>query len=99
MSKVISMNKKYKTRVGRDVRILCIDNCNDSKYCVVAIADGNVNTYTIEGLYYSYTTDDLDLIEVPEEKELWLEVYSVAKIVMQTFGFSPIIQMKHYDLG
>ena len=80
MSKLISMSKKYKTREGLDARILCIDNYyGDSDFPVIALVEGETSTYTVTGGFYSHKEDDSDLVEVPEEKESWLEVYSVTK--------------------
>ena len=76
MSKLISTDKKYKTRDGREARVLCIDNYyGDSDFPVIALVEGETSTYTVAGGFYSHREDDEDLIEVPEEKELWVEIF------------------------
>lgn len=80
MNNLISMDKKYKTRDGLEARVLCIDNYyGDGDFPIIALVEGETSTYTVTGGFYSHKEDDNDLIEVPEEKELWLEVYSVTK--------------------
>ena len=79
MSKLISMDKKYKTRDGRDVRLLCTDNlgvCAGS-YPVVAIVEGAASVFTATGGFYTESVEHgLDLIEVVQEHELWVEIFS-----------------------
>ena len=61
----IDMNKRYKTRDGEDVRILCTD-LDDIAYPVVAVTGkNNLETYTEYGKWHedSVSNDD-DLIEV-----------------------------------
>lgn len=78
MSELISMDKKYKTRGGLDARVLCIDNYyGDSDFPVIALVEGETSTYTVTGGFYSHKEDDCDLVEVPEEKELWVEIFYV----------------------
>lgn len=64
---MISMNKKYKTRSGQSVRVLCVDR-PDAKYPVIALVGdhGSVETFSIEGTYCpDVGSGELDLIEVP----------------------------------
>ena len=77
MSKLISMDKKYLTRSGLDVRVLCVDAGLEQHFNVVAIVNScTVVTYTSTGKYYSNLPEDtLDLVEQPEEKTVWLEIY------------------------
>lgn len=56
----IEMNKKYKTRSGIDVRIICVDK--GGKYPVVGIVGENIRTFTETGVSSLY--DDLDLVEI-----------------------------------
>lgn len=66
----IKMHKKYKTRDGRPVRILCVDRKSASgKYPIAAMVTfDNSNEvcsyYSIYGSYYDDSEDTLDLIEV-----------------------------------
>lgn len=78
MTNLISMDKKYKTRDGRDVRVLCVDNngaCAEG-YPVVAIVDGAVVAFTATGGFYPDSEErDMDLIEVVQEHIVWIEVF------------------------
>ena len=62
---MIEMNKKYRTRDGREVRVLCVDNDND-KFPVIAVIPKNTPyIFTKEGRFYSDKENtELDLIEV-----------------------------------
>jgi len=75
---MISMDKGYKTRDGRAVRVLCVD-MNQELYPVVAIVKGPAGgeytkTFTSYGIY---SVDDgvgthNDLIEVKPSVVFWL---------------------------
>jgi len=76
---MIDINKKYKTREGNDVRILCTD-FKDERYPVIAIVVDNdkserVISCTQEGIYSKYISNsEYDLIEVreePREGDVW----------------------------
>lgn len=56
----IQMNKKYKTRSGKDVRILCIDK--GGRYPVVGIVDSDVIFFTETGV--TWLQGNLDLVEI-----------------------------------
>lgn len=72
---LISMDKKYKTRDGRDVRVLCVDADNVG-YPVITLVDGTVYHYTKFGsCTRSQTQTPADLVEQPEEKTVWLEIF------------------------
>jgi hypothetical protein len=80
MNAKIDMSRKYKTRDGRDVRILCVDGPYNN-YPVVGIISGNCKTlewhhsgkYDVDGKL----PHDHDLIEVrPKVKvDFWINVY------------------------
>jgi len=70
----VSMDKKYKTRDGRDVRVLCVD-ASDDNYPVVALIGNEVYRFTSKGSFDIGYTRGYDLIEQPEEKTVWLEIY------------------------
>lgn len=78
MTNLISMDKKYKTRDGRDVRVLCVDNlglCAGS-YPVVAIVEGAASVFTATGGFYTESVEhELDLVEVVQEYVVWVEVF------------------------
>jgi hypothetical protein len=67
---MIDMNKKYQTRDGRAVRILCVDA--PSKLPVVGIVEGEhgVDTWSINGRYFTGASA-WDLIPVPTKHEGW----------------------------
>jgi hypothetical protein len=71
---LISMDKKYKTRDGRDVRVLCVDAC-EGHYPVVAVVDNEAWQMTKFGAFSAIDFTGNDLVEVPEEKTVWLEIY------------------------
>lgn len=63
----ISMDKKYKTRDGRPVRILCVDLKNQT-YPVLALvmkaSEETIITCTKDGDYVGNHEHELDLIEI-----------------------------------
>lgn len=71
----ISMEKKYRTRDGRDVRILCVDGHGD--YPVVGIViEGNSafpSSWKEDGRYFSSDTTNMDLIEVRSAEDVVFE--------------------------
>lgn len=80
---MISMDKKYKTRDGHDVRILCVDyNSIYIGSCVVGTykVDGDkefLTTWSAEGKLWSGRSSGMDLIEVKPriKREVWINVY------------------------
>lgn len=75
---MIDMNKKYRTRDGRAVRVLCVDR-EHSEYPVVALVNNSVVTYTKDGsvmIGLGLNADQFDLIEVKSEVIKWVNVYS-----------------------
>jgi hypothetical protein len=63
---MIDMNKKYRTRDGRQVRILCIDGPKE-RFSVIAVVDGYLLHYAPCGTFYAPERDccsSLDLVEV-----------------------------------
>lgn len=52
---------------GRKVRILCNDRKNGNVYNVVALKESvreeKIMTYTLDGLYWGYTTSKFDLVK------------------------------------
>jgi len=85
MTDNISMDKKYKTKSGQDVRILCIDA--PGIYPVVGyIFDGLdeddsispvtwTSTWTSAGRSLEIQEHKFDLIGVKEKKSFWLNIY------------------------
>jgi len=72
------MDKKYKTRDGRDVRVLCVDADNEH-FPVIGIVHGYACNFSRDGKWsetMSASGDSpRDLIEQPEEKTVWLEIF------------------------
>ena len=80
MTNLISMDKKYKTRDGKFVRVLCVDN-DDEEFPVIASIKGAALNFTSTGAFHTIPDYEhpLDLIETPQEHSVWVEVYSVTK--------------------
>lgn len=74
MGNLISMDKKYKTREGKDARLLCVDS-GHLEFPVVAIVEGLLETYTSCGKVFVGQDNNLDLIEIPQEHSVWIEVF------------------------
>ena len=74
---MIDMSKKYKTRDGRAVRVLCVDR-NGKDYPVVALVPNDVGqemlrAHTGEGRYLGPTDEhDADLIEILPSVVFWV---------------------------
>lgn len=77
---IISMDKKYKTRDGRDVRIYCTDAGGVYPvHIAIKREDGTweISVRTKEGNYNTYSTHKLDLVEVRPRirREFWMNIY------------------------
>lgn len=77
----LDLNKPVQTRDGRPVRIICTDKKGD--YPLVALipqtntSNEEVCTYSLDGYYYKNEAQcDSDLVNVPEQKHKWINVYS-----------------------
>lgn len=75
---MIEMGKQYKTRDGRDVRLLMIEGTPD--YPVIGAVEEDEGyepqSWTADGVFVSGSPgSDFDLIEVKPERTLWLNVY------------------------
>lgn len=78
---MISMDKKYVTRDGRPVRLICIDETLE-RYPVIGVIgnEDEPSSWTKKGYYLHYETETgpNDLVEVKEEKTVdfgWLNIY------------------------
>lgn len=98
----ISMHRKYKTRSGLKVRILCVDSGNED-FPVIGIVQSKEKmqtTFTADGRFYSNVDKDnsMDLIEdkdAPFEKDdLVLVSYDGHKWVKRHYG--RLEDGKHY---
>jgi hypothetical protein len=69
---MITMHKKYKTRCGQEVRLLCIDG-PDPRYPVIGLVNNTILKWGSSGQFIDHETgNDLDLIEVlPVYLEPW----------------------------
>ncbi len=76
MTNLISMDKKYKTRDGKFVRVLCVDN-DDEEFPVIASIKGVALNFTSTGAFHTIPDYEhpLDLIEQPQEHSVWIEVF------------------------
>lgn len=75
MTNLISMDKKYKTRDGKFVRVLCVDN-DDEEFPVIASIKGVALNFTSTGAFHTIPDYEhpLDLIEQPQEHFVWIEL-------------------------
>ncbi len=78
---MISLDRKYKTRDGRDVRVLCVDG-PDPCYPVVAVVRCSNELhwepfdFTVDGRKHREDNPSAsDLIEVKPEHHGWMNVY------------------------
>ena len=81
----ISMDKKYKTRCGYPVRVLCVDMKNDwPVVCIMECPDGTeiTSNVTIYGKDWDEEDSDLDLIEVSP----WEDFKKDDKVVVSIDG-------------
>ena len=62
--KEIGMNKKYRTRDSRDVRLLIIAEDVLDKHRVIGVVDSKIQSWTIHGQYSGKYETEYDLIEV-----------------------------------
>lgn len=75
---MISMDKKYQTRNGRAVRLLCID-AGDAAPVVGVLEGGALMRWDIQGnAGPRYLNDPHDLVEVHPvvRRELWINIYN-----------------------
>lgn len=84
---IISMDKKYETRDGRPARVLCVDKGGDMP--VVAIIGDYIEMYYSDGRWTNEEPVSTDLIEIKEEKPLWVTVWinSSDQIVSCSFAY------------
>ena len=80
---LISMDKRYTLRDGRDVRVLCVDADNEH-FPVIGIVHGYACNFSRDGKWSETMSASgnsvRDLVEQPEEKELWTEIFTVGNI-------------------
>lgn len=73
----ISMDKKYRTRDGRDIRLLCVDG--PEEYPVIGVIYGKdlADGWDSDGKYFIAGLGNSDLIEYhePDIRTIWVNVY------------------------
>ena len=79
---MISMDKEYRTRDGREVRLMCLDKKDEAGYSVVALITEPcgremLGAFTSDGLYLEGQKSSKDLIEVKPRiiRYGWLNIY------------------------
>lgn len=81
--------KPVQTRDGRKARILGTIK-NDDYPIVAAVSDGpyeECEEYSSEGFYYrKEEPSKFDLVNVPDERELWVNVYDRGGIAVSSHG-------------
>lgn len=82
---MIEMGKKYTTRDGRAVRILCVDRqaySNESVMALISEKGGeNIYAFHSDGHFYPLGDSPLDLIPVPTKHEGWILVSKDGTII------------------
>jgi hypothetical protein len=81
---MIEMGKRYQTRDGRAVRILCVDGPGEEP--VVGLIDEMVASWSIDGIYFLHPASEKtrhlmersDLVLVPTKHEGWVALHIVA---------------------
>lgn len=87
----ISMDKQYRTRDGREVRVLCVDR-NNQHPVVALINNVGISSYTETGEYYAGGTSVHDLVEYNPAQDLkldqpiWVRNWSTAGWVPRHFA-------------
>ena len=73
----ISMDKKYRTRDGCDVRLLCVDRKGDYPVVGIFTESGSIDTWTSDGKASTRGPSPADLIEVRPriKRDVWVNVY------------------------
>ncbi len=90
----ISLLKKYKTRDGKDVRLLCTDG--PGEYPVIGIVDGlfGVNIWSMTGESYVFQGAFFDLVEVSKTvpktfyRRKWF-LHSGRKFAVEDYNYYP----------
>lgn len=76
--------KPVQTRDGRKARIICVDREN-SKYPIIALVRYDesvdraeaVESYQKDGSYFTEGSNTMDLINIPERRVRWTNVYTL----------------------
>lgn len=82
MTKLFDPSKPVQTRDGRKARILCTDRKSHNGEKIIALVDDGegahetVLFYFYDGRYVKYREDHRDLMNVPDRKSTWENVYT-----------------------
>lgn len=74
---MISMDKKYRTRDGREVRLLCVDGPELWPVCGLIDGDNMPSAWDLDGAFSTDGMHSDDLIEChePDIRTIWVNVY------------------------
>lgn len=84
----ITMDGKYKTASGKNVRILCVDAVGT--FPVVGMIEGEdgADCWTRDGFFYTPNKDcGYNLVAVPEIRTVWVNVYDDGNGPVATTSF------------
>lgn len=71
---MISMDKKYTTKDGRPVRLLCVDG--PGEFPVIGLLESLVRVWKENGFYsYCNSESSFDLIEAKTKRTGWINIY------------------------
>lgn len=90
MTNKISMDKTYRTRDGRDVKIYTTEHEGD--WPVVGAIGVDICTWRADGTHP--TNRDADLIEVKPEKVVWVVVDDDKDLYISQYGHDEAVEYK-----
>ena len=70
------------TRDGRNARIICFDRKGDICPIIALVEENGIEvtkSYDINGRANYKNADNYDLMMLPEKKEMWMNIYKIAK--------------------
>lgn len=81
MNETLDPTKPVQAREGRAARIVCTDRKCRSEYPIIALVeqlDGveEVFRFTRDGRFIDNTTDAMDLVNIPEKKTVYVNMYA-----------------------
>lgn len=72
---MIEMGKKYQTRDGRAVRILCVDGPGNQPIVGIIEGENNPDVWDVDGVWTNFQGyDNWDLVPVPTKHEGWIVI-------------------------
>lgn len=87
--KELDLNKPVQTRDGHEARIICTDRKHKDYPVIALITEKDrketLKSFTLDGRYLEDTKRPNDLINVPEKKEGWINLYC-GTVVNRTAG-------------